>query len=381
MVPNIETGTGIAVDNSHIYFTFGQADIGVANLDGTDENNDLITTAGGLVAIAVDSQHIYWTGKATGQSGRVIGLANLDGTDINPAVVTGLSLPASLAVSPTFAQITASPQPFPATAQGTLSAPQTVTVSNTGTRALTLSGLTFSGDDPNDFIVSSNSCLGSVAPDQSCQITVNFVPQAVGSRDATLNIATSAIANSPLQVTLSGTGSAATAGGTGPAGPTGPAGNDGDPGPTGPAGNDGALGATGPTGPAGNNGAPGATGPIGSAGVSGAVGPAGPAGKVELVTCTTTKPKTGKPKTTCKTKLVSAPVKFQAELARTAARGASLRRARRLFASGTAASLGNHRVQLLLTPRTGRALPKGRYTLVLNKHGRQAMQRTAVTIR
>jgi len=35
--------------------------IGRANLDGTGVNQSFITTAGGLVGVAVDGAHIYWT--------------------------------------------------------------------------------------------------------------------------------------------------------------------------------------------------------------------------------------------------------------------------------------------------------------------------------
>jgi hypothetical protein len=114
-----------------------------------------------------------------------------------------------------------------------------LTISNPGRRDLSLSGLSFTGPDPGDFVISSNSCLGNVAPGESCQLTISFAPQAPGSRTATLQIATDDYANSPLQVSLSGTG------GSLPQGPTGPQGN------------------------------------------TGAAGTPGPAGKVELITCRT----------------------------------------------------------------------------------------------
>jgi hypothetical protein len=87
-----------------------------------------------------------------------------------------------------------------------LSAPQTVTISNTGARALSVDDPSFRGADPGDFVVTSNGCLHPVAVGQSCRLTVAFAPQATGGRTATLTIPTSDLANSPTEIPLSGTG-------------------------------------------------------------------------------------------------------------------------------------------------------------------------------
>jgi hypothetical protein len=146
-----------------------------------------------------------------------------------------------------------------------LSASQPVTVANTGATPLRVTGLTFSGTDAGDFVVSSDDCRGnSVDPGDSCVVNVSFAPQSQGSRSATLVIAS----NDPLTpatVALSGTGSQLAAGPQGPTGATGP---QGPAGATGPAG---VTGAQGPTGPQGATGPQGTTGPQ---------GPPGPAGKV-----------------------------------------------------------------------------------------------------
>jgi len=118
---------------------------------------------------------------------------------------------------------------FATTPQGEISGPQTVTVSNTGNSGLSLTGLTFAGADPGDFIVSSDGCLVPVAPGASCSLTVNFTPQAQGARTATLVIASND-PNGPASVSLSGTG------GTPPQGPAGPQGRAGAQGLGGPAG-------------------------------------------------------------------------------------------------------------------------------------------------
>ena len=294
--------TGVVVDNQHIYWTDNSdGTIGEANLDGSDVNQNLITGASGPGEIAVDGRHIYWANN----SGTTIGRANLDGTGVNESFITGASqpsgvavtgeriywtnrgtgtigeanldgsavdqsfitgahLPGEVAVVPAVpvAQVTpATPPAFPTTPQSQLSAPLTLTVTDAGNTPLSLSGLTFAGADPGDFIVSSDGCLGSIAAGKSCQLTVSFAPTAQGSRSATLQITSNDPAG-PAIVDLSGTGGPPP---QGPAGPTGP------PGTTGPPGATGAAGANGPQGP---------TGPTGLRGSTGPQGPAGPAGKI-----------------------------------------------------------------------------------------------------
>jgi len=121
------------------------------------------------------------------------------------------------------------PAAFGTTPQGEISAPATITVTSPADETLSVTGLSFAGADPGDFIIGSDGCLGPVAPGASCTVTVNFTPQAQGTRTATLEIATND-PSSPATVSLSGTG------GPLPQGPAGPAGSAGPQGATGPAG-------------------------------------------------------------------------------------------------------------------------------------------------
>jgi hypothetical protein len=98
----------------------------------------------------------------------------------------------------------------------TLSGPQTVTVTNTGTVPLTVSQVTFAGGSATDFFFGSWSCGGSIAPGSSCQLAVRFAPAAAGARAATLNIVSSDLAD-PHSVQLTGTGAPSS-----PAAPTTP---------------------------------------------------------------------------------------------------------------------------------------------------------------
>lgn len=89
---------------------------------------------------------------------------------------------------------------------GQASAPQALTVSNTGSANLVVSSTTVTSG-ATDFVVVSNGC-GTVAPSGSCQITVRFQPQAGGGRTGTLTLLSNA-PDSPRNVPLSGTGTTA----------------------------------------------------------------------------------------------------------------------------------------------------------------------------
>jgi sugar lactone lactonase YvrE len=91
---------------------------------------------------------------------------------------------------------------------GTTSAPKILTLKNTGTAALTVNSISVSGANGADFGETDN-CAGQVIqPNSSCAVNVTFLPTLVASEGATLTIANTA--NSPLVISLSGTGVAPT---------------------------------------------------------------------------------------------------------------------------------------------------------------------------
>jgi hypothetical protein len=93
---------------------------------------------------------------------------------------------------------------------GTPSAAQAVTLKNTGTTTLTITGIALAGADPNDFS-ETNTCLPPVNPSgtlgagTSCTINVTFTPQAKGSRSGKVVITDNALL-SPQVISLSGKG-------------------------------------------------------------------------------------------------------------------------------------------------------------------------------
>jgi hypothetical protein len=128
------------------------------------------------------------TGSLTINAGGVTNTVSLSGTGTAPGPVLNAT-PASLS--------------FGATLVGSSAATQTVTVTNSGTTAASVSAVAVTGD----FAQTSN--CSSVAVGGSCTVTVKFTPTAGGTRSGTLTVTGNAN-NSPLTVGLSGTGISST---------------------------------------------------------------------------------------------------------------------------------------------------------------------------
>jgi len=91
-----------------------------------------------------------------------------------------------------------------------------------------INGFTFTGANPGDFFVGSDTCRQMLLEGQSCSARLFFAPKAAGARSATVT----AQSNGPTNpsATLGGIAGALPQGPTGSNGPTGPAGPQGDPG-------------------------------------------------------------------------------------------------------------------------------------------------------
>ncbi|WP_307846618.1 choice-of-anchor D domain-containing protein [Actinospica durhamensis] len=128
------------------------------------------------------------TGSLTVNAGGVTDTVALSGSGVAPGPVLAAN-PASLA--------------FPATIQGSTASSQAVTITNSGTSAATVSGVSVSGA-----FAQTNNC-SSIAVGGSCTVNVTFTPTAAGTNSGTLTVASNAN-NSPLTVALSGSGIGAT---------------------------------------------------------------------------------------------------------------------------------------------------------------------------
>jgi hypothetical protein len=92
---------------------------------------------------------------------------------------------------------------------GTTSATQSVTLTNSGNAALTISGIAVTGTNSADFAQTNNCPISpsTLAAGASCTISATFTPGAAGSRSASVTITDNA-SGSPHTVGLSGAGTA-----------------------------------------------------------------------------------------------------------------------------------------------------------------------------
>jgi hypothetical protein len=93
---------------------------------------------------------------------------------------------------------------FPSTGIGTSATPATMTIANSGDAPLHITTVSTTGANAADFPLGTNVCNGTtVAPGANCQITVGFVPTAIGARTGSFTVTSDAPTQSSA---LSGTG-------------------------------------------------------------------------------------------------------------------------------------------------------------------------------
>ena len=186
----------------------GATDLLYATYFGGNGNGTATPVPDQGFGIAIDSSNnAYITGQTSSTDLPVFsslpGGGSLNGT--SDAFVAKLTLIPTLVVSPLSLNFGVQPV-------GVTSAPQTVTLTNNTSSAISFTGVAFSGGNPaaanTDFASPSNTCGASIAAGASCTISVTFKPSAPASAEtATMDI-TDGDVNSPQHVSLSGTGSA-----------------------------------------------------------------------------------------------------------------------------------------------------------------------------
>ena len=86
---------------------------------------------------------------------------------------------------------------------GAASSPAAITVTNTGTGALVIGAISFSGANAADFL-EKDTCKPPIAPAAACVINVTFMPASVGARAASVVLADNA-PDTPQSIPLTGT--------------------------------------------------------------------------------------------------------------------------------------------------------------------------------
>ncbi len=162
-------------------------------------------TAGGSVAVSSSCViKLIFTPAASGaRSGSLSITHNAAGS---PSVVT-LNGSGTTTAQPAIS-LDAASLVFNAQVAMTTSATKTVTLTNSGSAALVLSGLTLTGTAAADF-TRAGTCTpaSTLATGGSCTLDFTFTPAAIGARSATLTAASNA-SNGNAVLSLSGTGTA-----------------------------------------------------------------------------------------------------------------------------------------------------------------------------
>ena len=173
--------------------TAGGTDPGEFTRTGTCTNGTALTAAQSCTVI------YQFTPAAAGARAASLVIATSAGSASVMLTGTGTIAAAILTVTPGALD-------FGSQNIGTTSAPQTVSVANTGTANLTLGTVGLGGPNPGDFLLSGNCAANMVlVPNASCSLTLRFHALVVGGRSASLAIAHTA-AGSPAAVSLAGTG-------------------------------------------------------------------------------------------------------------------------------------------------------------------------------
>src|SRR4051795_12710694 len=95
---------------------------------------------------------------------------------------------------------------FAAQAIGTTSAPQSITITNTGSASLFINSAATRGADALDFTQVDDGCSGLTLPaGSSCSVSITFSPTATGARSGTFILTDNAPA-SPQTVPITGPG-------------------------------------------------------------------------------------------------------------------------------------------------------------------------------
>lgn len=189
-------------------------DLAVGDING-DAHTDLAVAnfGGGTVALLLGNGTGGFAAPVTvslgGGFGSSVAIADLNADSRSDLVATNQgSNRVSVLINTPIGVLTPSPSSIDFGVQnvGTISAPQTVTLTNSGDAPFTVSSAQVTGTNADEFLISSNGCSAPVPVGDDCEIALRFAPGSAtpAMRQASLQI-TSNAQGSPHSVPLSGT--------------------------------------------------------------------------------------------------------------------------------------------------------------------------------
>jgi Abnormal spindle-like microcephaly-assoc'd, ASPM-SPD-2-Hydin len=202
-----ETGKTSAVQTITLTNTGGQAlslsSILVSGANATDfRETDTCMGSPVLTSGKSCTINVFYAPAAAGT-----GLATISITDNAAGSPHQVSLTGTAtAPAPPAPAVKLNPDPFVFSGnvpQGTTSALQNLVLTNSGNAPLHVQSVTLAGVNSTDFILGTDTCVGTLVANTNCVIPMTFSPIAAGVRTATLTITDDA-ANSPQVVTVDG---------------------------------------------------------------------------------------------------------------------------------------------------------------------------------
>jgi hypothetical protein len=184
----------VGLQSNGTLVAWGRNAFGATSIPAGLTNVTKIATGGfHTMALKSDGTVAAWGYNAQGQTDVPVGLSGV--TDIATGYEHSLAL-----VSSTIA--------FGNQNLGTTSAALAVTIRNTGTATLNISGVNTTGGNSGDFAVNTNGMLLSVPASGVRTFTVTFSPALLGFRATTLRVLSDDTNKSVITIALTGTGTA-----------------------------------------------------------------------------------------------------------------------------------------------------------------------------
>jgi phospholipase C len=185
-------GTTSAPQSSKLTNT-GNATLSITSISASGDFAETNTCRSSVSAGASCTISVTFTPRATGTRTGAVSIADNAAGSPQTISLTGTGQAPAVTLSPT--SLT-----FGSQTMFTTSAPQSSTLTNTGTGTLSITSISASGD-----FAETNTCGSSVAAGASCTIGVTFTPTASGTRTGAVSIADNA-AGSPQTISQNGTG-------------------------------------------------------------------------------------------------------------------------------------------------------------------------------